>query len=254
MRKEFDDFPPEALNVQFLESIDQDSLATWLLTDRKLPYINYRISVSGASDMADYYRIAPDYIREKIDKATCTAISRWNPKMNSTEDLVELSMLAALTKMEEPVPLLVRIIDDGKIRPSKNKEKENDFATVISCIAGSETGEAKEAVERWFKSEKFDYHCSANLCVGLAHYYPDRIAEFLPKLFADIEKEPEYFLPELIVSCLCNETGPDRLEEALKKFEGKVAEQMLAGMPVAREIFEEVMKEEEQKYQILSGN
>lgn len=232
--------PIERENISFLEKVSVDELEKWLLEGRSLLSVWYNDDDSGIVRLAGTYKNLDTKAQEKISKALVKSVANWRPSVHKTSVLADVAMMAALIQNEEVVPGLIKIVEEKFVFPGKTVEDDQDFSLIVSSIVGSKTCEAKEVVARWYEEGVFGWKFNGMFCVGLISYNPQDARKILPKLLRTMDEHPDYFVHGYLTSEISTYTGLDELEDILNGFENKSAKILLAEMPAAREIYEEL--------------
>lgn len=235
-------FPPEIENENrsFLNRSSVDDLKQWLLRGEGLTPVWYNDDRSNVERLVQIYGEVKPKTQKKISIALEKAVSEWNPDLYKAAIINDLALVAAYIKNEGVVKDLVRIIDDKLVLPHEDREEGTEFVTLVSCIIGSSTKDAKEATTRWYKDDSFDWRCTGLLCIGTIFYNPEGAKTAFPKLLNTMDEHPDYFPPGYLASEISTYTGADELEEMLKGFNNKSAKLLLTQMPVVREIISDI--------------
>jgi len=235
-------FPPEIekRNRDFLKRSSVGDLKEWLLGGEGLTPIWYNDDRTNVERLVQAYGEVKPKTQKKISTALEKAVSEWKPDLYKADIIKDLALVAAHIKNEGVVKDLVRIIDDKLVLPHEDREEGTEFVTLVSCIIGSSTEDAKEATTRWYGDDSFDWRCAGLLYIGTIFYNPEGAKMAFPKLLKTMDEHPDYFPPGYLASEISTYTGADELEEMLKGFDNKSAKLLLTQMPVVREIISDI--------------
>lgn len=228
----------EERSKNFLETISAEELAKKFLEPHGLSFLGDR-DRDGIDVLTADYPSLDTKIQEKISQAVVKSVNDWDPSVHNLSLLSGLAFMSGWNRIEEVFPRLVKIVEEQFVSSGKTVKEDHDLSMMVSCISGSDTPEAKEAVARWYEGESFDWKFYGILCISLIGHKPQDARTFLPKLLRTMDEHPDYFAAGYLTSTMTELIGPDELEEILNGFENKSAKVLLAEMPVAREIYEE---------------
>jgi hypothetical protein len=233
----------EDRSISFFETVTAEELAKKLLEPNFLSFLGdgHR---DGIDVLGSIYPSLDSKIQDKISQALIKSADAWDPSVNSLSILKDVAFISGINRIEEVFPRMVKIVEEQFVSTGKTAEDNHDFMIIVSCISGSDTPEAREAVARWYEGESFDWKFYGIFCKSLIDQNPQNARTILPKFLKTMDEHPDHFVAGYLTSAMTQLIGPDELEEILNGFENKAAKVLLAEIPVAREIYEELKKEE----------
>lgn len=235
----------EERSISFLETVSVEELAKEFLKPHFLSFLGdgHR---DGIDVLTSIYPSLDSKIQDKISQALVKSTDAWDPSENNLSSLKDVAFISGINRIGVVFPRMVEIVEEQFVSTGKTAEDNHDFMIIVSCISGSDTPEAREAVVRWYEDDKFDWKFYGIFCMSLIGQNPQNARAILPKFLKTMDEHPDYFAAGFLTSTMTQLIGPDELEEILNGFENKSAKVLLAEMPVAREIYEELKKEEKE--------
>ncbi len=225
-------------NIDFLTNTPTANLTAWMLESMSLTPIGFRDDRTASELLVNMiYQAAPE-IQTKVKTAITAAIRSWNLQVHSLEILDNLAFVTGMTRNIDALGSLIEIVD-GKSIEGETEDLIDTRSSVVSVVQGFAPDlQTKEALERWWADQKFDWRHTQQLFLGLISCSPDNAESYLQEFFQRIAKHRDYFFGSLgyLTSEAADFIGADSLEEILGRYDNEIAQQMLTFMPVAREI------------------
>lgn len=225
-------------NIDFLANTPTANLTAWMLESMSLTPIGFRDDRTASELLINtIYQAAPE-IQTKVKTAITAAIKSWDLPVHGLEILSDLAFVTGMTRNIDALGPLIEIVD-GKSIEGETEDLIDTRSSVVSVVQGFAPDlQAKEALERWWADQKFDWRHTQQLFLGLISCSPDNAESYLQEFFQRIAEHKDYFFDFLgyITSEAAGFVGADSLQEILERHDNEIAQQMLAFMPVAREI------------------
>lgn len=177
--------------------------------------------------------------QKKISDSVIQAVGQWNPDEHPTASLQDLALITATMRYDRAVPGLAAVVDNRTLSDAIDPE-ENVRGIIVAVIAGfSDTSAGERILSRWYGEESLDWKYTPLVGIALMKAHPDRIAEYLPKLFRDTDAHADYFRFDFLTGAACEAVGADTFEQSLRESNDPMATPFLEQIPVIRQIFEE---------------
>ncbi len=173
-------------NLRFIANSSTETLASALLQeidpDATSPF-KFDGLLPLSLDLRTLFRADPAH-RELIKSGITSAIHDWT-LAHGLDGLRQLALAAAYVRASEVVPVLVRLIDSGRLRgfqswAKTSEDLKNVIETMVRVIAGfAPMPSVRLAFDRWLFDPRFQPRYAAVLTTGLCNCKPDDYRRYL---------------------------------------------------------------------------